>query len=137
MDNLKAILLSGQDIDELVNDMHFKSIIQITGQQLIQKHREYLSELYKTQVTLQKNEKEYKVLRKESIVQKSMLDDKKASKERLLEATKGQEEIYKKYISEKLDAEQNIRVKQLRERIALNNTKKDLLGKYNCEFIDL
>jgi len=30
IDNLKTILLSGERIDELVNDLYFKSIMQVT-----------------------------------------------------------------------------------------------------------
>jgi murein DD-endopeptidase MepM/ murein hydrolase activator NlpD len=137
IDNLKAILLSGENIDSLLNDMYFKSIIQVTGQQLLEQHRSYIGELYKKQIALKEDEQQLKALRKQGVIEKSILDDKKSQKERLLEVTKGQEELYKKYIAEKLEAERDIKVKELRERIALNNSKKKLLETYNCEFVDI
>ncbi len=137
IDNIKSILLSWEKIDELVNDLYFKSIIQLTGQQLIEKHRKYISTLYVKKLDLQKSESDLKLLRKAGILEKNILDDKKASKERLLKITKGQENLYDKYIKEKLAMEKDLKVKELRERIKLNNTKKQLLEKYNCEFVDI
>jgi hypothetical protein len=61
---LKAVLLSGENIDALMNDMYFKSVIQVTGQQLIQRHRSFIAELYKKQIQLQADEQELKMLRK-------------------------------------------------------------------------
>lgn len=137
IDALKSILLSGEDIDVLLNDMYFKSIIQVTGQQLLQKHKKYVGELYIKKVELEKSESDLKDLRKASILEKSILDEKKESKQRILDVTKWQEELYQKYVSEKVEAEKDIKVKELREKIQLNNTKKQLLQKYNCEFVDI
>ncbi len=137
IDNLKTILLSGEPIDKLVNDLYFKSIIQVTWQQLLEKHKKYVSTLYIEKIELEQSEAELKDLRKAGILEKNILDDKRAAKERILEITKGQEELYQKYISEKITAEKDVKVKELREKIKLNNTKKQLLEKYNCEFIDI
>lgn len=137
IDNLKTILLSGENIDELVNDLYFTSIIQLTGQQLIDKHRKYISTLYVKKLDLQKSEDDLKALRKIWVLEKNVLDDKRDAKKRLLEVTKGQEELYDKYIEEKIEIEKDVKVKELKEQIRLNNTKKQLLQKYNCEFVDV
>lgn len=137
IDNLKTILLSGQNIDAVLSDLYFKSLIQVTGQKLIAKHRSFISQLYKKQIELKKDEEDLKVLRKKGVLEKSILDDKRAAKKRLLDATKGQEKLYKKYISEKLAVERDVKVKELRERIRLNNTKKNLLNTHGCEFVDV
>ncbi|MCD5375104.1 peptidoglycan DD-metalloendopeptidase family protein [Candidatus Gracilibacteria bacterium] len=136
IDNLKTILLSGEKIDELMNDLYFKSIIQVTGQQLIEKHRKFISTLYIKKLDLNQLENDLKILRKKGILEKNILDDKRASKQRLLDVTKGQEDLFQKYISEKLEIERDVKVKELREQIKLNNTKKKLLEKYDCEFVD-
>lgn len=137
IDNFKSILLSGENIDDLVNDLYFKSIIQVTGKQLIDKHRKFVSQLYVKKLELEKDEENLKILRKQWILEKNILDDKRASKERLLVVTKWREDLYEKYIKEKLEVERDIKLKELREQIKLNNTKKQLLEKYGCEFIDL
>lgn len=137
VDNLKAILLSGENIDELISDLYFKWVIELSGQKLIKTHRSLISELYKKQIELKQDESTLKALRKQVVIEKGILNDKKAQKQRLLTATKGQEKLYKKYIAEKLEVERDIKIKELRERIKLNNTKKKLLETYDCEFIDL
>lgn len=137
IDALKSILLSWEDIDVLLNDMYFKSIIQVTGQQLLQNHKKFVGELYMKKVELETSESDLIDLRKASILEKSILDEKKASKQRILDVTKWQEELYQKYVSEKVEAEKDIKIKELREKIQLNNTKKQLLEKYNCEFVDI
>lgn len=137
IDNLKSILLSWEPIDEVINDLYFKSIIQLTGQQLIEKHRKYISSLYIKKLDLQKSEDDLKALRKIGVLEKNILDDKRAAKQRLLEVTKWQEELYSQYIEEKLEVEKGLKVKELKEQIKLNNTKKQLLEKYNCEFVDI
>lgn len=136
IDNLKTILLSGEKIDELMNDLYFKSIIQVTWQQLIEKHRKFISTLYIKKLDLNQLENDLKILRKKGILEKNILDDKRASKQRLLDVTKWQEDLFQKYISEKLEIERDVKVKELREQIKLNNTKKKLLEKYGCEFVD-
>jgi len=45
--------------------------------------------------------------------------------------------LYDKYIEEKLAIEKWMKIKELREQIKLNNTKKQLLQKYDCEFVDI
>ncbi len=137
IDNLKTILLSGKNIDVILSDMYFKSLIQVTWQKLISKHRKFISQLYKTQIALKNDEQQLKALRKKLFLEKSVLDSKRMAKKRLLNATKGQERLYKKYISEKLAVERDIKVKELRERIRLNNTKKNLLTTYGCTFVDI
>jgi hypothetical protein len=78
-----------------------------------------------------------KDLRKNLMIEKKMLDEKKALKQKILEVSKGEEGLYKKYISEKLELEKTIKMKELQERIKFNNSKKKILEKYNCDYIDL
>lgn len=137
IDNFKSILLSGENIDDIVNDLYFKSIIQVTWKQLIDQHRKYVSQLYVKKIEMEKDEKNLRTLRKQWIIEKNILDDKRAAKERILVITKGQEDLYDKYIAEKLEAERDIKVKELQEQIKLNNTRKQLLEKYGCNFVDI
>lgn len=137
IDNIKSILLSGESIDVLINDLYFKSLIQITGQKLLENHKKFVAELYIKKIELQRSEEELRVLRKAGILEKNILDEKRDSKQRILDVTKGQEELYQKYVAEKIEVEKDVKVKELREKIKLNNTKKQLLEKYNCEFMDV
>ncbi|NUJ98201.1 peptidoglycan DD-metalloendopeptidase family protein [Candidatus Gracilibacteria bacterium] len=137
IDNLKTIILSGEDIGDVINDVYFKGVIEITGKKLIDQHRSYISTLYMKKLDLEKQESSLKELRKDLMIQKKMLDEKKELKQRILDVSKGEESLYKKYITEKIELEKTIKMKELQERIKFNDTKKKMLEKYNCDYIDL
>lgn len=137
MDNIKSIILNWEDIGEVINDLHFKSMIEITGQKLIEKHRTYVWTLYVKKIELENAEKSLKNLRKNLLIEKKVLDDKKEFKQRVLEITKWKEGLYQKYIKDKMAVEKNIKLKELRESIVFKNTKNKLLKQFNCEYVDL
>jgi hypothetical protein len=88
MDNIKSILLNNEDISDIINDLYYNSIIQVTGKKLIDTHRKYVSELYLKKINLDKQERNLKKLRKLGIIEKKVLSDKKAFKERILKISK-------------------------------------------------
>lgn len=137
MDNIKSIILNWEDIWEVINDLHFKAMIEITWQKLIEKHREYVWTLYVKKIELENGEKELKNLRKNLIIEKKVLDDKKEFKQRVLEITKWKNDLYQKYIKDKLAVEKNIKLKELKESIIFKNTKNKLLKQNNCEYVDM
>jgi murein DD-endopeptidase MepM/ murein hydrolase activator NlpD len=137
VDNLKTILLSGDDIGSVIDDMYYTGIIEVAGQKLVDAHRKMIKDLYLKKVALENEETSLKQLRKALMLQKKILEDKKDLKKRILDLTQWKEELYQKYIGEKLQVEKEVKLKELQERIKFNNTKKTLLEKYGCEFIDL
>lgn len=137
MDTLKTLILSGDDVSEIVDDLHYKWVIQLTGKKLIEKHRNYISSLYVKKLELEKDETKLKQLRKSWMLERSVLDDKRASKKRLLEITKGKEDLYKKYIEQKLAIEKNIQIQELKERIKFHNAREKLLKTHGCDFVDI
>ncbi|MFK7780427.1 MAG: peptidoglycan DD-metalloendopeptidase family protein [Candidatus Gracilibacteria bacterium] len=137
IDNLKSILLNEENISDIINDLYFKGIIQITGKKLIDNHRKYISELYLRKVQLEKQEINLKKLRKMGIIEKKVLDDKKAFKERILEVSKGQQSYYQKYVYDKLEIEKTLQLKAFAEKVKFNNIRNDILEKYGCTFIDV
>ena len=137
IDNLKTIILSGDDVSGVMNDLFFKWVIEISWQKLIDQHRGYISQLYVKKVDLQGQEASLKDLRKSLILEKKMLDDKKELKKKLLDVSKWTESIYKKYIAEKVKLEQSIQIKSLEERIKFRNAQKKVLDKNGCKYIDM
>ncbi len=137
IDTIKTILLSWEDVAKVVDDLHYNGVIQLTGQRLLDNHRNFVSTLYVKQIELKKDEKKLKQLRKSGLLEKRVLDDKKEAKNRLLEITKWKEELYQEYINDKLAIEQNIKIQELKEQIKLNNARDRLLGQHGCDFVDL
>ena len=64
VDNLKSILLNDENISDLLNDLYFKWIIQVTWKKLIDNHKKYITDLYMNKVKLSKQESSLKTLRK-------------------------------------------------------------------------
>lgn len=137
IDNLKSILLNEEDISDIINDLYYKWIIQVAWKKLIDNHRKYISELYLKKVQLEKQEESLKKLRKMWIIEKKVLDDKKAFKERILEVSKWQQSFYQKYVYDKLEIEKNIQLKTFKEKVKFNSIRDSILKRYNCTFVDV
>lgn len=137
IDNVKTILLTSNDIWDIIDDLYYKWIVEVTWKKLIDKHRDYVRELYLKKTSLEKQNLALKDLRKKWIIEKKVLKDKKEFKERVLKVSKWKESLYQKFISDKVEVERNLRLKELQEKIKFNNVKKKLLSKYDCEFVDI
>lgn len=137
IDNIKSILLNQENIWDLINDLYFKWLIQVTWKKLIDNHRKYISELYLKKVSFEKQEKTFKSLRKQWIIEQKVLKDKKKFKERLLESSKWKQEFYKQYVDKKIKLENEIRLKTLKEKIKLKTIRSKILEKYNCNYVDI
>ncbi len=136
-DNLKAILLSWQSIWDIIDDMYFKRVLEVVWKQLIDKYRRNIYKLYIQTTSLKEEELKLKKLRKHLMIKKKILSDKKIFKTRLLTITKWKENLYQKYINDKLKLEKRIKLIELRERVKFDNAKENLLKEYWCNFIDL
>ncbi|NVP17581.1 peptidoglycan DD-metalloendopeptidase family protein [Candidatus Gracilibacteria bacterium] len=137
IDNLKSILLNGEPIGEMINDLYFKGIIQITGKKLIDNHRSYVGELYIKKVSLEKQEQNLKNLRKQGVIEQKILQDKKDFKDKILESSKGKQSFYEQYLAEKVRLENEVRLNAIKEQIKLNTVRNQILEKYDCEFVDI
>jgi len=137
IDNLKAIIFSNEDIGNIINDLYFKWIIELTWKKLIDRHREYIKKLYFIKISLKKKQEKLKLLRKNGIIERKIIKDKQEYKKRILTQTKWQEVLFNKYIKDKLKLERAIKIKQLKEKIKFSNIQDRLLKKYDCVFVDI
>lgn len=137
IDNIKWIILNWEDIWEILNDLHFKSMLELTGQKLIEKHRQYVWAIYVKKMELESNQSSLITLRNHLIIEKKILDEKKDFKQRILDMTKWKEELYRKYIKDKIEIERKMRLKELKESIIFHNTKNRTLKENNCEYVDI
>ncbi|MDC0506253.1 peptidoglycan DD-metalloendopeptidase family protein, partial [Candidatus Gracilibacteria bacterium] len=136
IDNLKNILLNNQDMSEVIDDLYFKSLVQLAGASIVQEHRGLVKNLYSERKTLEQDEKSLKSLRKSEIIERSILQDKQAFKTRLLESSKGKQAEYEKIVQQKVKLEKSINIKSIQQKIKFRNIQKQLLDKHSCEFVD-
>lgn len=138
LDSLRTILLSGDgNLSDVLSDYYFKSIIEVTGQELIAKHRNFIKDLFLKKKELESKKETLASLRNEQLVAKTALLQKKALRQKILDITKWNSEKYEEYIKEKLDSEKSVSLKVLKERIKYNNIKKDFLKDNKCPTVDL
>ena len=134
IDNVKGILLNNGNISDIINDLYFKWIIEITWKKLIDKHREFISELYKKKLEFEKQEKDLRDLRKAQVIEWGVLRDKKNFKERILSISKWKQALYEKYIYDKIKVEKSLQLKIFKEKLNFQNVRNKLLENYNCKF---
>lgn len=137
LDNFKAIILSGENLDSVINDIYFKEILAVAWRELIEKNRKFVFDLYIERKNLEEETVALKKLKKNFILKKKIFNDKKQFKKKILEISKWKDALYKKYIKEKVDIEKWLKLKSFAERIKFYSTSKKVLAKSGCIFTDV
>ncbi|MDD5213587.1 MAG: peptidoglycan DD-metalloendopeptidase family protein [Candidatus Gracilibacteria bacterium] len=138
LDSIRTILLSGDgDLGDVLSDYYFKSVIEVTGQELIAKHRSLIKDLFLKKKDLENKKESLAALRNEQLVQKTTLLQKKALRQKILDITQGNSDKYVEYIKEKLEAEKSVSLKILQQKITYKNIKEDFLKDNKCPRVDL
>ncbi len=88
IDVMRSIILNDGNISDILNDIHYKSILEITGQNFIEQHRLLIKEYYYNKESLKKEKIEHLRLKNELITKNRDLLGQKEYKEQLLEVTK-------------------------------------------------
>ncbi len=101
------------------------------------KHKKYIFSLYSEKQELEQASARLKKLRKDFIIKRKILDDKKKYKEKILAISKWKNSLYLKYIKDKINIEKKLKIRALWEKIKFNNISKSLLWKYWCKFVDI
>lgn len=87
IDHLSYILVNNQDVTDIIDDLYYTSLAQVAGSNIVAQHRSLVKEMYTKKLTLQRDQISLKSLRSSELVAQTILEDKKAFRERLLEAS--------------------------------------------------
>ncbi len=137
IDNIKAIILSWENLDQILNDMYYKQLIWIAWRELIKQHKRFIFSLYSEKQDLEASNVRLTLLRKNLIIKRKILEDKKKYKQKILSISKWKNSLYLKYIKDKINIEKKLRIRALWEKIRFNNISKSLLWRYWCKFVDI
>ena len=137
LDNFKAIILSSKNLDFVLNDIYFKELLAVAGKEFIEKNRKLVFDLYIERKNLKQETVTLKKLKKNFVIKKKILNDKKEFKKKILDISKWKDVLYRKYIKEKIDIEKWLKLKAFWERIKFYNTSKKLLAQSGCKFTDV
>lgn len=137
IDHLSYILLNNQDVTDIIDDLYYKSLAQVAGSNIIAQHRSLVKQLYSKKLTLQRDQVSLKSLRSSELVAQTILEDKKAFRERLLEASQWKQSQYTAFIQEQIEKEKSINIKAVSQKIQFRNIQNQLLEKHGCSFVDI
>ncbi|MDD5376856.1 MAG: peptidoglycan DD-metalloendopeptidase family protein [Candidatus Gracilibacteria bacterium] len=135
IDVLRSIILNDGDLGEIFNDIHYKSILEMAGQNFIEVHRSLVKEYYYNKESIKKEKLANVRLRGQLVAKNRDISAQKQYKEQLLEVTKGQEALFNQYIASKQESEENIqgRLADISEEYTSVFTK--LGDKYQCNVV--
>lgn len=132
IDVIRSIVLNDWNLWDLLNDIHFKTLVEISWQNLVDLHRQLEKEYYYSKEEFKKEKLEALKLKSELNAKNNELESQKTYKEDLLNVTKWQEALYNKLILSKQE-----RVWEVKEKIDnLNVNYADIFNnignKYDC-----
>lgn len=88
IDSLKTILLSDGTLGDILSQLHFTSVLELTGQSLVEQYRKLMVELFVKKSDLEKKKRDLKDSQQQEMSKKRSLVEKKEFRTKILEYTK-------------------------------------------------
>lgn len=88
IDVLRSIILNDGNLGEIFNDIHYKSVLEMAGQNFIEVHRNLIKEYFYNKESLKKEKLLSVRLKRQLITKNNDISAQKKYKEQLLEVTK-------------------------------------------------
>lgn len=136
IDSLKTVLLSDGTLWDILSELHFSSVLEVTGQSLVEQYRRLVKELFVKKLDLEKKNKNLKNSKSQELVKRKSLLEKKEFRTKILDYTKGQEDLFAEYVKEKIKVDTTLKIKIIQSKVKLKDQKSELLAKYNCNYLD-
>ncbi len=135
IDVLRSIILNDGDLGEIFNDIHYKSILEMAGQNFIEVHRSLVKEYYYNKESLKKEKIATVRLKIELVARNRDISAQKLYKEQILEVTRGQEALFNQYIASKQEREEDIRGRLTSISEEYTSVFAKLGDKYKCNVV--
>jgi hypothetical protein len=71
-----------------LSELHFSSVLEVTGQALIEKHRKLVKEMFVKKLSLESKNKQLKETKSQELIKRKSLLEKKDFREKILTYTK-------------------------------------------------
>ncbi|EKD30207.1 MAG: hypothetical protein ACD_78C00120G0001, partial [uncultured bacterium (gcode 4)] len=135
IDVLRSIILNDGDIGEIFNDIHYKSVLEMAGQNFIEVHRNLVKEYYYNKESLKKEKLMNVRLRGQLVAKNRDISAQKQYKEQLLEVTKWQEALFNQYIASKQEKKESIQERLASISEEYTSVFARLGNKYQCDVV--
>lgn len=137
IDTLKTILLNSKDLSEVLSDIHYSSILEVTGQALVERHKKLVKQHFFKKIALQNAMQRSVQAKKEELIQRKMILEKREFRQKILDFTKGKQELFQEYIEWKVNLDQKLKIKILQNKLIQREQRQEVLKKYNCEYVNI
>ena len=135
IDVLRSIILNDGNLGDIFNDIHYKSVLEIAGQNFIEVHRSLLKEYYYNKESLKKEKLGNIRLKRGLIAKNNDISAQKEYKSQILEVTRGQEALFNKYIASKQESEENMQKRLSIVSEEYTSVFAKLGEKYQCDIV--
>jgi len=136
VDSLKTLFLNNASLWDVLSEIHFSSLLEITWQTLVEKHRKLVRQIFVKKLEMDRESENLRDLRKQELVNRKIQLDKKNFRQKILDYTKWEEKKFEEFIEARKLADRKIKLNILQSKIKIKDQKKELLTKYNCDYID-
>jgi len=133
VDMVKTLILNDGDVSEIFSDMYRKTLVEATGQSFVERYRSLVRE-YEFNKSRLRESKQQDIAARASLV-KSQADvgAQRAYKQKVLELTKGKEQLFNDYIYDKLQAEYKARNRISFVQVEYDRVYTEIADRYSCD----
>ena len=132
VDLIKTIIMNDGKISDTFNDIHYKTLLELTGKNYIEQYRRLIEEYYDSKEALKDEKTNLLRLKGQLLQHQQDIGDKRRFKAKILDITKGQEALYTAYINEKKGTEESVRTSMTRLSGEYETTFAQIGTKFNC-----
>ncbi len=135
VDLIKTVIMNDGDIAEIFNALYHKTLLEATGRGYIERYRDLVAEYYYKKEALKEQKRDDLRMRAKLFTAQEDIELQRAHKQKILEITQGKEQIFEEYITKKIDAEAQARVKIQQVLDEYQSVYDDLEQRFGCENI--
>lgn len=136
IDSLKIILMNTDNLNQVLSEIYYSSLIEVTWQALIEQHRWLIKKTFLKKISLENTQTKLENEKQNQIIRKKEITEKKLFREKLLTYTKWQQSLYEEYLSKQKEVERNLKLKIIQWKLKIEIQKNNLLKQYNCENLE-
>ena len=132
IDIMKTIIMNDGNISDIFNDIHYKSILELAGQNFIEQYRKLVDEYYDSKQSLRDEKINLLRLKAQLLKNQSDLAAQVRIKQKILDLTKGKEDLFDAYITEKRQAENSVQDRMTNLSDGYEQTYQEIGDKFHC-----
>lgn len=132
VDTIKSMVVTDGDVDSLLQDATYKSLVTVLWQKFVDEYRLMVRNYYILSVRMNGEKESLELLQNTLIQQKQNIESQKQAREELLRITKWKEEEYRTYIEASEKAKAQLEDAWQKAEVNYQQSLEQLLDTYGC-----